>query len=68
MYFQVTSGILKKEIPHFIIMEVHMKYVCTVCGYVYDEDKEEIPFDKLPDDYECPLCGVSKENFEKEEE
>lgn len=27
------------------------KYVCTVCGYVYEGDE-------LPEDYECPLCGV----------
>lgn len=43
-----------------------MTYVCTVCGYVYDESKEKIPFEKLSDDYECPLCGVGKEKFEKE--
>lgn len=37
------------------------KWVCTVCGYVYDG---EIPFEDLPDDYVCPLCGVGKEFFE----
>ncbi len=36
-------------------------WVCTVCGYVYDE---ELPFDELPDDWVCPLCGVGKEFFE----
>ena len=40
------------------------KYVCTVCGYVYDGDT---PFEELPDDYVCPLCGVGKDMFEKEE-
>ncbi len=45
-----------------------MKYVCTVCGYVYDEEKEEVPFSELPEDWECPLCGVDKTNFEAEEE
>lgn len=43
-----------------------MKYVCTICGYVYDDEKEKIPFNQLPDNYECPLCGVGKEKFEKE--
>ena len=43
-----------------------MKYTCTVCGYVYDEEKEKLPFSKLPDDYECPLCGVGKDQFTKE--
>jgi len=37
------------------------KWVCTVCGYVYDG---EIPFEDLPDDYVCPLCGVGKDLFE----
>ena len=39
------------------------KWVCTVCGYVYDG---EIPFEDLPDDRTCPLCGVPKEMFEKQ--
>lgn len=33
------------------------KWVCTVCGYVYDGD---VPFEELPDDWVCPLCGVDK--------
>ena len=51
-----------------------MKYVCGVCGYVYDEaigDPDNgieagTPWEKLPEDYVCPLCGVGKEEFEKE--
>ena len=49
------------------------KYVCTVCEYVYAEEKGDpengiapgTKFEDLPDDYECPLCGVGKEMFEK---
>lgn len=37
-----------------------MKYVCDVCGYVYEGD---IPFEDLPDDWECPDCGVGKDEF-----
>ena len=33
---------------------------CQVCGYVYDG---EIPFEDLPDDWVCPLCGVGKDQF-----
>ncbi len=44
-----------------------MKYICTVCGYVYDEEKEGVPFADLPEEYECPLCGVGKELFEETE-
>ena len=40
------------------------KWVCTVCGYVYDGD---IPFEELPEDWVCPLCGVGKELFELRE-
>jgi len=51
-----------------------MKYVCTVCGYVYDPavgDPDngiapETTFENLPEDWECPLCGVGKEQFEQE--
>lgn len=40
-----------------------MKYVCTICGYVYDEEKEKVPFKDLPDSWTCPLCGASKSAF-----
>lgn len=45
-----------------------MKYVCEVCGYVYDDEVEELDFVDLPDDWVCPLCGVGKEMFEAVEE
>jgi len=38
------------------------KWICTVCHYEYDG---EIPFEELPDDYRCPVCGVGKEYFVK---
>ena len=41
-----------------------MKYVCTVCGYVYDEEVEGVPFSELPEDWTCPLCGAEKAMFE----
>ena len=52
-----------------------MKYVCTVCGYVYDEEVgdpdngiEATKWEDLPEDFVCPLCGVGKEDFAPEEE
>jgi rubredoxin len=50
------------------------KYVCSVCGYVYDPQKGDpdnginpgTAFDDLPDDWECPVCGASKGDFEKQ--
>ncbi len=49
------------------------KYVCMVCGYVYDPEKGDlasgiapgIAFESLPEDWTCPECGVGKEQFEK---
>ena len=39
------------------------KWVCSVCGYVYDG---EIPFEELPEDWVCPLCGEGKSVFIQE--
>ena len=40
-----------------------MKYVCSICGYVYDEAREAVPFAQLPDSWVCPLCGAPKSAF-----
>ncbi|MBN1981957.1 MAG: rubredoxin [Chitinivibrionales bacterium] len=47
------------------------KYVCDLCGYVYNPKNGDpdngidpgTPFDKLPEDWTCPECGASKEDF-----
>ena len=52
------------------------KYVCDVCGHVYDPAEGDpdsgiapgTPFESLPDDWECPLCGVSKDQFSPRED
>ena len=44
-----------------------MRYVCSVCGYVYDEAKEGKAFAELPDSWVCPLCGAAKSAFSPEE-
>jgi rubredoxin len=49
------------------------KYACQVCGYVYDPVKGDpdtgisagTRFEDLPGDRVCPLCGASKDMFEK---
>jgi len=51
------------------------KYQCTVCGYVYDPVEGDpdggiapgTSFEDIPDDWVCPVCGVSKEDFESVE-
>ena len=42
-----------------------MRYVCSICGYVYDE-AENTPWAELPDDWKCPLCGAAKSDFAPE--
>lgn len=50
------------------------KYVCTVCGYVYDPESGEpdhgvaagTKWEDVPDDFVCPVCGVGKDMFEAE--
>lgn len=50
------------------------KYICTICGFVYDEaegypDEDIAPgtkWEDLPEDWVCPVCGASKDEFELE--
>ena len=52
-----------------------MKYVCEVCGWVYDEAEgyEEggiepgTKWEDVPEDFECPLCSVGKDQFTEEQ-
>lgn len=44
-----------------------MKYVCSICGWVYDEDETGVKWEDLPDDFACELCDVGKESFEPQE-
>ena len=49
------------------------KWKCSVCGYVYDPavgDPDSgvaagTPFEQIPEDWVCPVCGVGKDSFEK---
>ncbi|MBM4449119.1 MAG: rubredoxin [Chloroflexi bacterium] len=49
------------------------RYECSVCGYIYDPAQGDpdsnipagTPFEKLPDDWVCPVCGATKDQFNK---
>jgi rubredoxin len=49
-------------------------YVCSICGYVYDPEQGDpdngvaagTKWEDVPDDWECPVCGAGKADFEKE--
>lgn len=51
------------------------RYVCTICGYVYDPEAGDpdsgvapgTKWEDVPEDWECPVCGASKDDFEKED-
>ena len=50
--------------------EVKMeRYICTVCGYIYDPEngiEPGTPFEKIPNDWLCPICSEGKGIFKKE--
>lgn len=78
-YHQVKRGTTPKTAPSYIEerkdMKKMAKYECTVCGYIYDPElgdpdggiKPGTPFEQIPDDWVCPVCGASKGQFEKKE-
>ena len=43
-----------------------MRYVCSVCGYIYDEVREKQAFSELPDSWRCPVCKAAKAVFAPE--
>jgi len=82
-YHKVKGGFSPKNAPTYVgevdkekkEMEKMDKYVCKVCGYVYDPKKGDLgngikpgtKFENLPDDWVCPVCGAGKDQFEKEQ-
>jgi flavin reductase (DIM6/NTAB) family NADH-FMN oxidoreductase RutF/rubredoxin len=77
-YQQVKRGTTPKTAPSYIeegkeTVSKMAKYKCTVCGYIYDPQagdpdggiKPGTPFEQIPDDWVCPVCGASKDQFEK---
>ncbi len=80
-YYQVKNGRSPKNAPTYIKEDMiesrkagkMAKYKCTVCGYIYDPEKGDsssgispgTSFEDLPDDWVCPVCGASKDKFER---
>jgi flavin reductase (DIM6/NTAB) family NADH-FMN oxidoreductase RutF/rubredoxin len=80
-YHEVRRGTTPKTAPTYIkerkeVASKMAKYRCTVCGYIYDPElgdpdgdiKPGTPFEQIPDGWVCPVCGASKDQFEKVEE
>jgi len=77
-YHQVKRGTTPKTAPSYVeekkeAIPKMVKYKCTVCGYIYDPELGDpdsgvapgTPFEEIPDDWLCPVCGVGKSEFER---
>ena len=78
-YHQVKGGKSPRKAPTYqeessepqASVSKGKKYICNVCGYIYDPAKGDpengvppgTPFEALPEDWVCPVCGAGKENF-----
>ncbi len=80
-YHEIKQGLSPKKAPTYVeeVKKPNKggnkmkKYRCTVCGYIYDPEKGDpdggiamgTPFEEIPDDWVCPICGVGKDQFEE---
>ena len=70
-YFDVYNNASFKQ---WEMQMAYKKWVCNVCGYVYDEELGDpdhgiaagTAWEDVPDDWECPECGAAKSDFEME--
>jgi len=80
-YRKVKKGKAPEKAPTYIAEKKEEggnkmdKYVCKICGYIYDPEKGDpengivggTSFEDLPEDWVCPVCRAGKNEFEKEE-
>lgn len=79
-YHEVKRGTTPRTAPVYVeegkeSTPEMARYRCTVCGYVYDPELGDpdggvepgTPFEQIPDDWVCPICGAAKNEFEKME-
>ena len=76
-YHQVKRGTTPKTAPTYQKEEkkpaLSAKYQCEICGYTYDQEKGDpdggiapgTPFEEIPPNWTCPICGAGKDDFEK---
>lgn len=77
-YHQVKRGTTPRTAPSYIeekkeVVSRMVKYKCSICGYIYDPEKGDpdggikpgTPFEEIPDDWVCPVCGAAKSEFER---
>lgn len=75
-YHKIKRGVTPQTAPTYIKEKEGLemgKYRCIICGYIYDPEEGDpgsgiapgTPFEELPDDWVCPICGATKDQFEK---
>lgn len=77
-YQQVKRGTTPKAAPSYVMEKkeaavIAVRYKCQVCSYIYHPEKGDpeggikpgTPFEALPQDWRCPICGADKSQFEK---
>lgn len=72
-YHKVIKGRAPKNAPTYQPdsssggdLSPQLKYVCPICRFVYKDSEQTVPFEELPDDWKCPICGVPKSEFKIE--
>ncbi|MBT9550721.1 MAG: FAD-dependent oxidoreductase [Hydrogenophaga sp.] len=71
IYGEVRELPLAATLPAVAVGAPFQQYICDACGYIYDEAVGDADsglaagtrFDDIPDDWYCPLCGVTKSDF-----
>lgn len=77
-YHQVKRGTTPRTAPSYVeekkeVTSKMVNYKCSVCGWVYDPEIGDpdsgiaagTPFEQIPDDWVCPVCGAFKSDFER---
>lgn len=69
-YVDKSAAVKKEETPGDAVPGTGAgakaaRWKCAACGYVYEEAAEDTPFDELPGDWVCPVCGAETEDFYK---
>jgi rubredoxin len=50
---------------HNTVREYRDMHKCSVCGYIYSDNTEDVKFSELPDGWKCPVCYAEKSQFKE---
>ena len=62
----VRAARTEAAVADFVFKTPTGKYICSVCGYVYDPAEHDgVAFEDLPDDWRCPRCKQTKDKYNR---